>query len=388
MDKRSLFFLFITIFINLLGFGIVFPLLPFYAEEFNANALTISLLFAAFPAMQFLFAPLWGRVSDKVGRKPVLLFSVAGTTLAFTLFAFAQSLFWLFAVRIVHGVLSSAALPTIWAAVADSTDKENRAQGMGVVSAGFGLGFAVGPALGGILSNVSITFPFLVAAVIAFLNFISIFIFLPETLKEKSGRKFQRKDFFNLIRIYEGLKGEMRLLFILLFATSFSFAIFGVAYPLLSAQDFGFGPSQNGLVFAVTGVLQAGVQAFLVGPLNHKFGGHRVVSLGMILGAFGLLFLPFTLNIALSVTFLSLMSIGNALARPTLNSVISRETTEAQGVTLGIGTAFESFGRTIGPVLVGFLATDFGLTVSFIFTAAILFLGFIISLRITHPEKR
>lgn len=387
MQSRAFVFLFITVFVTILGFGLIFPLLPFLAKKFAADPFTISLLLSAFPLMQFTFAPLWGRLSDRWGRKPLICLSLLGTTLAFFLFPLGPNLFWLFLVRLLHGILSSASLPVSFAAVADLTTKKERAFGMGILGSAFGLGFAAGPALGGILSQISFAAPFFASSAISFLNFFFVLGFLPETLKEKSKEKIAKRDLFNLVKIYEGLRGEMRVLFILLFFNTFSFAIFGVAYPLWTLEKFGFGPSENGYIFALTGLLQAGIQALLIGPLNQKIGGHRVLNLGFFLMPLGLFFLPQANRVIASIFFLSLMTAGNALNGPTLNSLISRETKEGQGTTLGMGTAFESFGRTVGPVLVGWMAEKGSLENAFFLVTIFLSFAFFVSLKISHPEK-
>ena len=174
--------LFLTIFIDLLGFGLIIPALPFYAESYGASYIVIGLLSASYSLMHFLFSPLWGRLSDRIGRRPVMLIGLAGSAVAFLMFGLAKSLFMLFAARLLSGILSSATLPTAQAYIADTTSVEDRAKGMGLIGAAFGLGFIFGPALGGVLTKYGYGFPALVASGLSTLNFIWAVWKLPETL--------------------------------------------------------------------------------------------------------------------------------------------------------------------------------------------------------------
>src|SRR4030066_2095014 len=215
MKKRAFTFLFVTVFIDFLSFGIVFPLLPYYVESFGASALTIGLIAGSFSFMQFIFSPIWGRISHKVGRKPIILISLLGTALSLIGFALAPNILWLFVTRVLAGFFTAASLPTTYAYVADYTKEKERAEKFGMLGAAWGLGFVFGPAFGGLLSRYSITTPFFVAALIALVNFVLTGIFLPASKKLKAKVQVQKEGLLNISRVIYHLKGEVGLLFIL-----------------------------------------------------------------------------------------------------------------------------------------------------------------------------
>lgn len=380
MIPRILPLLFITNFTLILGFSIVFPLLPFYAREFGASTFEISVVFAVFPLMQFVFSPIWGKVSDNIGRKPVILVSLVGSAVSFALLGLVGSLTQLLFIRIVHGVFSSTAFGTIFAAGADISTKEDRAKVMGTIGAAFSLAIVFGPAIGGILSSVSIQFPFFVSAAVATLNLVFVYFFVPETIKEKT-RKLDLFKGFVLIRVGSALRSTLAPVYLMSSVSYLSFAIVAVAYPLFALDKFDFGPVEVGFVFAGLGITGVVVQGLLVGRVVNRFGEVRVIRVGLIFMMISLGLVAFVLNPILSAVTLSILSIGTALINPSNSSYISKHTKE-QGVSLGTLNSFGSLSRFIGPLVVGTIYQVFGPTITFVATTVIIAFGYLLSLRI------
>lgn len=372
--KPPLFFIYLTIFVNLIGFGMVFPLLPFYAKEYNASELTIGALGASFALAQFLFSPIWGRLSDKYGRKPIISLALIGNVFAFLVFGFADSLNWLFFSRFLQGVFSAAALPVAQAYVADVTTKEERVKGMGNLGAALALGFIFGPAIGGFLSTIHISFPFFAAAVVALVNFLLVQFFLPESLTEKAEKIVLKEGFLNITRMYPALKGELGALFIMIFLWSFALSNNQVAVPLLGYEKLQLDAATISIFFSGMGMVSASVQSYFIHKVTKRLGEHKTAVLGLSVMAVALFLMPHSLTAVMMGGFMLMVSLGSALSRPTLNSLISKETTEGQGTTMGIASAFESSGRIFGPLLGGWIFSMFGYYLPFVFSAMILFI--------------
>ena len=386
-DRPPLFFIYLTIFINIVGFGMVFPLLPFYAKHFNASEATIGFLAASFAIGQFLLSPIWGRLSDRFGRKPIILISLAGLAVTFLIFGFAQNLLWLFISRFLQGAFSGAALSVAQAYVADVTSKEERIKGMGNLGASLALGFIFGPAIGGFLSNVNISFPFFAASLVAIINLISVQLFLPESLTKKAERFVIAEGFLNFRQMYQGLKGELSSLFILIFLWSFALSNNEVAVPLFGYEQLGLNATTISIFFSGMGLMSAFVQSTLVYRLTGIIGEHKTVILGIAIMAVTLLLMPFSKASFMMAFFMIGFAFGSALSRPTIGSLISKETKEGQGTTMGISSAFESMGRILGPLLGGWTFATFGYHSPFTFSALILFVTLIFVIRQKHFLK-
>lgn len=355
-----LFFIYLTIFVNIIGFGMVFPLLPYYAREFHASEITIGFLGASFAIAQFIFSPIWGRFSDRFGRKPIIAMALLGNVFAFLAFAYADSLVWLFISRFLQGVFSAAALPVAQAYVADVTTKEERVKGMGNLGASLALGFIFGPTIGGTLAEVNHQLPFFVAAAVAFVNFISVQLILPESLTKKAEKLVLKDGFMNFKHMHQGLKGELGSLFILAFLWSYALSNNQVAVPLFGFEVLGLGPATIGYLFGFMGLTSAFMQSFAVHKITKRLGEHRTVVLGIFLMAIALLLMPFSPVAVVMGMFMVAVSVGSGMSRPTMNSLISKSAVDGQGATMGIASAFESAGRMVSPIMGGVLFTTFG----------------------------
>lgn len=364
--QPRLFFIYFATFVTIIGFGMVFPLLPFYAREFKASELTIGLLAASFAIGEFFFAPFWGRLSDRFGRKPVISLALIGVSLAFLSFALANNLLWLFISRFLQGVFSSATFTSASAYVADVTGRDERIKGMSKLGASVALGFIFGPSIGGTLSSVNHQMPFFASSLLALLNFILVLTFLPESISKKTERLVVKEGFLNVRQMYHGLRGELGALFILIFLWSYGISNNQVAIPLFGAEVLLISATLIGIFFSLQGFISASVQWFLLSKIAKKIGEHHTAVLGLSIMALSLFLMPFwPLVFALAVLMMS-FSFGSAITRPTVQTLISKKTHEGQGTTMGIAASFESLGRIIGPILGGFVFYSFGYHAAFL----------------------
>ncbi len=341
--------LFLTIFIDLLGFGLIIPALPFYAESFGASFLTIGVLSASYSAMHFLFSPLWGRLSDRLGRRPVLLIGLAGSAIAFLMFGLAESLLMLFVARILAGILSSATLPTAQAYIADTTSEADRAKGMGLIGAAFGLGFIFGPAVGGILTKYGYGFPALVASGMSALNFIWAYWKLPETQSEQSHGV--HRSLLSISSLRELFSVPMLGILIgVFFVQVYAFSQMEATFALFCEHRLSLDAVHVGWILAEVGVISAIVQGALMGKLVRAFGEAPLARTGLLLMALGLGVMGFVQSTPQLVAVAPLLAIGSALMNPTINSLISKAAPPGkQGLTMGAAQSIAALGRVFGP---------------------------------------
>jgi multidrug resistance protein len=382
MKKAPLVILFLTVFLDLLGFGMVLPLLPYYAKAFGAGPFAIGALLSIYSIMQLIFSPIWGRLSDRVGRRPLLLMSLVGSSVGLVLFGLANTLWLLFASRAFSGI-TAATISIAQAYIADSTTPENRAKGMGLIGAAFGLGFVFGPALGGVLAHFGHGVPAFVAAGIALANFLFALFKLPESLpEERRGEVVARGFSLKRLGVAATVPG-MTVLMVIYFFTIFAFATMEATFPLLTLQSFGFSEVQNGYVFAYIGVLVVILQGGLVGRLSKRFGEKKLVIVGCVLLAIGLGFLPVAPTLAMMLLVLVPLAAGNGLTNPSLTSLISRTAASStQGEVLGVGQSLASLGRILGPLWGGFafqyIGTNLSYTIAGLIMLALMPLAFAI----------
>jgi DHA1 family tetracycline resistance protein-like MFS transporter len=343
---RPLFVLFLIVFISLIGFGIIIPLLPFYATAFGASPTMVGLLFASFSAAQLVAAPVLGDLSDRLGRRPILLFSLAGTVASFVVLALANSLLLLFLARIVDG-LSGGNITTARAYIADITTPENRAKSYGVIGAGFGLGFTLGPGLGAALAHVSYTAPIWAAAGLSAIATLLAWFWLPETLRhvQAGGAGAWRQ----LPRLF-ARRPLGRILWVDL-AYWTAFAVYQTTFALFGQRRFGWDATHIGYILTVFGLVGFIVQGGLVGPITRALGDGGALVLGLASAAFGLTLAALTHSVPVFVATLLPAALGIGLCNPTLTSLISRNAPPGeQGLVQGAAGTLESFGRIVGPV--------------------------------------
>jgi DHA1 family tetracycline resistance protein-like MFS transporter len=361
MKRSPLLVIFITVFIDLVGFGIVIPVLPFYAEgtKFGATPSQVGLLFASYSVMQLIFAPVLGRLSDKYGRRPVLLISLLGTALGFLILGFANTLLLLFVGRIIDGI-SGGNISTAQAYIADVTTKENRAKGMGLIGAAFGLGFVFGPAIGGILSRWGINVPFLFAGGLALSNAVLLFFALPETVTRDHPARVSAasgRGWSNLLAALR--KPALASVLMIYFLGIVAFSIMTASFSLFMMFRLGYDAFHNGWIFAFVGVISATVQGGLIGRLVKRFGEPLLVIVGALVFASSLMLVPFLTpqtGLAIILSIAAATSIGQALSAPTLSSLASKSASAAQqGSVLGVMQSVASLARAVGPSLAAVL---------------------------------
>jgi DHA1 family tetracycline resistance protein-like MFS transporter len=379
---RPLLIIFLTIFVNLVGFGIIIPLLPFYAETFGASPLVIGLLFAVFSLCQMVAAPALGDLSDRYGRRPILIFSLAGTVASFVMLAVAHSVVMLFAARIVDG-LSGGNISTARAYVADVTEPKDRARAYGLIGAAFGLGFILGPALSGILAGVSYTAPIWAAAGLTLIATAMAWLWLPETVhRAQAGTG-------NPFAYVPGLlqRASIRRILAIDFVYWFAFATFQTTFSLFVARRFGFGVSKTGYFFAAFGLLGAVIQGGFIRPIVKRLGDKPTFLMGLGFGAFGLVAAALAHSVVMFGLALVPVAIGIGFGHPTMSSLVSLVARgDEQGRVQGAASAVESLGRTFGPVWGNASLQQYGESIPYISAAAFLLLTFLLSVGF-HVEK-
>ena len=361
MKRSPLLVIFITVFIDLVGFGIVIPVLPYYAEgtRFGATPRQVGLLFASYSVLQLFFAPVLGRLSDRHGRRPVLLVSLLGTCAGFLILGFATTLWMLFLGRIIDGI-SGGNISTAQAYIADVTTKENRAQGMGLIGAAFGLGFIFGPAIGGILSRWGINIPFLFAGGLAFANTILLYFTLPETVTRDHPARISAAAGRGWHQLVVSLRNP-RLGFVLMiyFLSIVAFSIMTATFSLFLMFRLGYDAFHNGWIFAFVGVISAIIQGGLIGRLVKRFGESLLVIIGVLLFSLSLFAIPFVTpatGLLVILTIGAATSIGQALSAPSLSSLASKSASAGeQGGVLGVMQSVASLARAVGPSLAAIL---------------------------------
>jgi multidrug resistance protein len=365
---RPLLIIFLTILVNLVGFGIIVPLLPFYAETFGASPLVIGLLFAVFSLCQLLAAPALGDLSDRYGRRPVLIFSLLGTVVSFVMLALAHSIAMLFAARIVDG-LSGGNISTARAYVADVTEPKDRARAYGLIGAAFGLGFILGPALSGALVHVSYTAPIWAAAALTLVATVMAWVWLPETVhRAKAGAGNPFSYLPALVR-----RPPVGRVLAIDFVYWFAFAMFQTTFALFAGRRFGFDAARTGYFFAVFGVLGAIIQGGFIRPIVARLGDKATFRLGLVFGAVGLVAAALSSSVTLFAAALVPLAFGIGFGHPTMASLVSRVARgDEQGRVQGAASAVESLGRTIGPVWGNASLQHFGDATPYISAAACL----------------
>lgn len=355
MKKPSLLVIFLTVFIDLIGFGIVLPLLPKYSEKFGAHGYQIGLIISSFSVMQFFFAPMWGRLSDRIGRRPVLLISNAGSAISYALFAFAATvsgtsgLLLLLASRVFAGVCG-ANLSVASAYIADVTTHENRSKGMGMIGMAFGLGFILGPAIGAFsAASFGLPGPGWVASAFCAANFVLGCFILVESRKRTSEHAPARPKLEQWLHTLR--QPKLALLITLFFLATFCFTCFESTLPLLLDKRFRYDEKHVGYLFAFCGVVAAIVQGGAIGRLVKRFGESQLIFGSILVVGVSLAIIPFAPNLAALLFSLGLFSAGSGINRaPTMGMISMNSPAAEQGATLGVAQSAGTLARIVGPV--------------------------------------
>src|SRR5438552_4891415 len=402
MKKPSVYIIFLTVFIDLIGFGMVLPLLPIFAKNFNANGFTIGALMAAFSAMQFIFAPVWGRLSDRIGRRPVLLLSTAGATISYAIFAVGcavagtPGLVVLFASRIFAGICG-ANITVAQAYIADVTPPEERSRKMGLIGMAFGLGFIFGPVFSGIgMHFFGMTGPGWIAASLCGANFFFALARLPESWRPTSEHVSQRPRFSQWVHTFHLPK--IGLLIVIFFLATFCFTCFETTLGLLVSQSFNLTVKNvNGVfvfdekvvyLYAYCGIVGAFVQGGAIGRAVKKLGEPLLISLSLVMVGLAMAPLPFVKNWSELLLVLALLAIGSSLTRPPVFGMISILTpAHEQGATIGVAQGAGSLARIIGPMFAATLFVKHP-ALPYLICAALAFFTGIIAWQFLHRSNQ
>jgi DHA1 family tetracycline resistance protein-like MFS transporter len=355
--------LFLIVFIDLLGFGIIIPQLPFYGVHFGASPAAVAMLMSCYSFAQFFMSPVLGRLSDRIGRRPVLLVSMACSCLAYVWLGFASALWMLFGARLLAGA-GAGNLAAAQAYITDVTAPEARAKGMGLIGAGFGLGFTLGPWLGGVVagrnpSPEDLQRPAFLAAALSVLAFVLVLSLLKESLPQ-TGAPAPRASRWDLARSSMG-RPVLRLLILLFFAITAAFAGMETTFALWTKEAFGWGPAQVGWLFFFVGCVLIVVQGLLIGPLSRWLGEARLVLIGAASIALGLATITLSANLAILLVASACLAVGMGLLNPSINSLISRQAgIEERGGVMGVAQSGASLARVVGPAIAGPLFELFG----------------------------
>lgn len=352
MQKKHLLLLFIIMFLMMLGFGIIIPVMPFFAKNLGASASDIAILFASYNIMQFLFSPIWGALSDRIGRKPLILFGLLGFSTTFILFGLAGSYTQMLIYRILAGMISAAAVPTVTAMVADWLPPEERSKGMGIIGAGVGLSFVFGPAIGGFLGQFHYSYPFFASGILALITFFFVLVMLPESLPVEKRSHVVRDKRGNPL---QAVTGPLSLMYNLLFIVSFVFAGFEAVFALYINELYGLTSTDLGYMFLVMGVIAAIVQGGMIGRMVKSLGDPTVLAIGLLLYVLGFVLVNFSTSFWTFAFVLSFFGAGQGMIRATSSAMITQRTTQGQGVTSGTMSSMDSLGRILGPLVAGYL---------------------------------
>jgi DHA1 family multidrug resistance protein-like MFS transporter len=364
----------------MLGFGMVIPVFPFLIDKLGASGSALGILVATAALTEFLFGPIWGSISDRVGRKPILMIGMFGFALAMFLFGIADRIWMLILFRALSGVLSSATISTTMAYIGDSTSEKSRGGGMGILGAVGGAGTVIGPGIGGLLAGDSLTTPFFVSALMALLSLLLVALLLPESLPvEARAAQGQRIKLVRLDELWRVLTGPIGLLLLIAFLATFGTSNFESVFGLYMLKKLDYGPEQVGGILTLVGAIALIGRGLLTGFVTEHWGEPAVIKTSLIVGAVGfiLLLLADTYPTVLLTTGIFTCSI--TFLRPSIHSLTSKRTTVGQGASMGLSNSFVSLGRIVGPIYAGIIF-DLNPNYPYLSGAFILFGVFILSL--------
>lgn len=347
--KKQMFTISFIVFTIFLGFGVIIPILPEVVIGVGAKFHN-ALLLSVYSAASFFMAPIWGALSDRMGRRPIIMIGILGFSVSFFVFGLAQEHLWLMYVsRILGGLFSGAATACAVAYVSDITDEQNRTRGMGLIGMSIGLGFIFGPAIGGMLSTISLSFPFYVASGLSFLTFILAY----STLQESLPLDQRKSENSGTVSRWSAFKGSLKYLYVLSFLVSFTLAGLEATLQYFQMEKIQATPWDIGVMFFVSGIAGALIQGGVIRRYVKHGSEPKVIQLGLLFSATGFICLLFSSNVWNAALFLSIFAVGNALIRPCVTSLITKKTTTGQGVASGLNSSMDSLGRIAGPLFGG-----------------------------------
>lgn len=384
--RKNLYILAFSLVVVMLGFGIVIPIMPFYVERMGAGGTELGLLVASYAVMRLICGPLWGSLSDRVGRKPVMMVGIFGYGITMILFGLATKLWMLFLFRALSGILSSATSPTTMAYIGDSTPEKERGQGMGVLGAAVGVGTIIGPGLGGLLAGENLATPFFIAGGMSFIALLMIWLFLPESLTASARQVQAEKERLKARQVWQAASGSLGSLLLMAFLASFGLTAFFGIFGLYVLQKYDAGPDVVGGIMMVFGLVTAVSQGLLTGPITKRWGEKVVIQGSLAATAAGFLLVSLASALLTFLIAIGLFTMAIALLTPAVSALTSRRTTLEQGLTMGLSNAAQSLGRIAGPLLGG-VAFDISLEYPNYLGAIVMGVGFVISL-LTLTEVR
>ena len=347
--------LFASLMLVMMGYGIAMPILPFYIEDLGGRGIHYGLLIACYALMQFICAPIWGSLSDKHGRKPLLLIGMTGLGTTMLLFGLATELWMLYVAQLLSGCLSSAAVPAAQAYAADSTSPEDRGAAMGRIGGAIGLGVVIGPAVGGLLGSVSFSTPFFIASALCYLTFTIILTSLPESLASDKRATTTKVRFTEPKEFWQVLHTPIGFGLIAAFVANFGQSIFSGVFGLYAMARYNYGPEQVGTFFMAMGLMYAASQGLVVGPLTKRIGEEKVMVIALLGGALGFLLIILANSFVTLLLAMSCFILLNSLLKPSALSLVSKRAHTNQGKSMGIAESYMSLGRITGPLWGGMI---------------------------------
>ena len=383
MKDKRLGIIFLTVFMDLVGFGIIIPLNPYLAKVYGASPLQVGLLMSVYSLMQFLFAPVWGQLSDRYGRRPIILVSLLGSALAHTGFGLAGTFEGLVIARALAGLFGGN-ISTAMAYIADITDEKNRSKGMGMIGAAFGLGFLLGPVIGGVFADYS---PAFIAGGICFANFLGAIWYLPESLKPSAQRKVREPRWSKISRALT--TPVLRSVMVLVFLNTFAMAHIEASLFLYVQDQFKWSLKEASFGFAYIGLILVFTQGYLIRKWMPKIGERKMLQIGLVVTAVGFLFTGLSSSVGLMAVAVTILALGNGMTNPSLHGSVSLLSGEdVQGNNLGVSQSLSSIARIIGPPTGGALYQHFGTWSPFAAAASLVAVGAVMVLLLgkTLPE--
>lgn len=353
-NRRNLFILAFSLLVVMLGFGMVIPVFPFLIDELGASGSALGVLVATAALTEFLFGPIWGSISDRVGRKPILMIGMFGYALAMFLFGIADQIWLLITFRAFSGILSSATISTTMAYIGDSTSEKERGGGMGILGAIAGAGAVIGPGIGGVLAGGSLSTPFFVSSAMALLSVILVGLLLPESLpREVRGTPEQSIKLFRFDDLWRALKGPIGPLLLVAFLATFGTSNFESVFGLYMLRKLDYGPEQVGGILTLVGAIALVGRGLLTGFVTGRWGEATVIKASLLVGAVGFILLLLANTYATVLLTTGIYTCSITFLRPSIHSLTSKRTTVGQGASMGLSNSFVSLGRVAGPLYAG-----------------------------------